>query len=260
MALRIVVLVCCLALSVHGAWALDTAHRGSLFAGGKAAPLFASAATAKPRTTPASAPAASAKGAGDEAPERQPSASLFDGPARGLFAPLPERFSGPLAKVWRGPVARLRDIIALAEAGPMGYDAVQYGARIKPPAPPSEMTLAEILAWITATPGQPHAIGRYQIIPSTLKHLIEKEGLAPTLTYGPALQDRLADVLMTEAGLQVFLAGEMAQDTFMDRLARVWAGLPTASGQSYYHGHAGNRATISRPRFAAEMAQIFPEL
>ena len=137
MALRIVVLVFCLALSGHGAWALDTAHRGSLFAGGKAAPLFASAATAKPRATPASAPAASAKGAGDEAPERQPSASLFDGPARGLFAPLPERFSGPLAKVWRGPVARLRDIIALAEAGPMGYDAVQYGARIKPPPHPA---------------------------------------------------------------------------------------------------------------------------
>lgn len=215
----------------------------SLFPGGAVQPLIVRAAPI---------PAPDATGSGGFA------GSLFDGPARGLFAPLPDRFTGPMRPAWRGPVAQLRDFIAQAEAGPDGYDAVQHGARIRPGKRPTEMTLAEIFGWIQATPGQPHAIGRYQIIPSTLRHLVEKEGLTLEQRFDAALQDRLADALMTEAGLQVFLAGEMTRDAFMDRLARVWAGLPTGSGRSHYDGYAGNKATVSRAAFAAEMARIFP--
>ena len=36
------------------------------------------------------------------------------------------------------------------------------------------MTLDEIFAWIAATPGQPHAIGRYQFIPDTLRMLVNR--------------------------------------------------------------------------------------
>ena len=44
----------------------------------------------------------------------------------------------------------------------------------------------------------------------------------------------------------------------MHNLARIWAGLPTASGRSHYHGHAGNRATMTWARFESAMAPIFP--
>jgi muramidase (phage lysozyme) len=157
-----------------------------------------------------------------------------------------------------GRLARLRDLIAAAEAGPAGYDAVQHGARVRPARAPTEMTLDEIFAWIAETPGQPHAIGRYQVIPKTLRHLVARLDLPGHARYSPDVQDLMADQLMREAGLDRFLAGEIGRHAFMNALTRVWAGLPTDSGKSHYHGYAGNAATMSWAAFDAEMARIFP--
>lgn len=165
------------------------------------------------------------------------------------------RVLGP--SVGGGPVARLRDLIASVEAGPMGYDAVQHGARIRPTKPPTAMTLNEIFAWIKATPGQPHAIGRYQFIPKTLEYLVDLLGVPRASRFSPEVQDKLADALLAQAGIEEFLAGDMARDEFMDGLARIWAGLPTGNGRSHYHGYAGNKATMSRAYFDAEMNRIF---
>jgi len=80
-----------------------------------------------------------------------------------VLAPVNSRVS--ISAPFRPGIRGLRQLIGRAEAGRKGYDAVQYGARIKPSKPPTQMTLAEIYAWIDATPGQPHAIGLYQFIP-----------------------------------------------------------------------------------------------
>ena len=151
----------------------------------------------------------------------------------------------------------LRALIASAEAGVKGYNAVQYGARITTPRPPTRMTVQQIYDWIDATPGQPHAIGRYQFIPATLRRLVQHLGVDPRSRFSPALQDRLADQLLAEAGLHRFLGGDMARHDFMNNLAKIWAGLPNDSGKSHYHGYAGNKATITWARFDAEMARIF---
>ncbi|EPX79960.1 lysozyme family protein [Litoreibacter arenae] len=156
------------------------------------------------------------------------------------------------------PVARLKSLIALAEAGPKGYDAVHVGAKVKTPKRPTQMTLGQILAWIKRTPGQPHAIGRYQFIPSTLRVLIGRAGLSGKTRFSPQVQDRLADLLLADAGLAQFEAGRMSRKRFMNRLARIWAGLPTSSGKSYYDGYAGNRATLTRAFFDAKMREFFP--
>ncbi|WP_234992267.1 hypothetical protein [Roseisalinus antarcticus] len=197
------------------------------------------------------------------------SASLFadSDRAASYFAPWPEREraahrSAP-APILQGPasgtpVARLRDLIASAEAGPAGYDAVQYGARIRPPKPPTQMRLSEIYAWIAATPGQPHAIGRYQFIPATLKRLVRHQGIGTDQLFSPAMQDRLADQLLREAGIEDFLASRIGRVAFMNKLARIWAGLPNSTGRSHYHGHAGNAATMTWARFEQQMTQIFP--
>jgi hypothetical protein len=179
-----------------------------------------------------------------------PRGSLFAGrDTGGLFAPLPgqdlrdregPRGAGPGATVR----ARLRDLIARAEAGPAGYDAVQHGAHRPPPRRPTQMTLREVFHWIDATPGQHHAIGRYQIIPATLRRLVARAGIDPDKRFAPRIQDRLADMLLEDAGLDAVHRGEMPRAVFRLNLARVWAGLPTATGLSYYHGVAGNRAVI----------------
>ncbi|WP_135501103.1 hypothetical protein [Roseovarius aestuariivivens] len=150
----------------------------------------------------------------------------------------------------------MRDLIARAEAGRAGYDAVQLGARMKPPKPPTAMTLQEIYDWIKATPGQPHAIGRYQFIPATMRHSAKRLGLPPETRFSAEVQDRLGDLLLGDAGLARVEAGQMAPETFMQNLAKIWAGLPVPSGRSYYEGIAGNKAVLSYEAYAREVRGI----
>ena len=192
--------------------------------------------------------------------------SLFLGQSGyGFFAPLPERErSGRRTRRAHIPLtggdpqaAMVRHLIAEAEAGRDGYDAVQHGARRKTPRPPTQMTLGEIFAWIDATPGQPHAIGRYQFIPSTLARLVTILDAGPDARFTPELQDRMADILLQDAGYDAFRAQEIGRTAFMNNLAKIWAGLPNSSGRSHYHGYAGNAATMSWASFDREMASIF---
>ncbi|WP_425039641.1 hypothetical protein [Primorskyibacter sp. S187A] len=196
-----------------------------------------------------------------------PAGSLFFGSNAGsLFAPVERRsssvpgLSAPITGPGKGMgVAGLRDLIAKAEAGKSGYDAVQYGARIKPSKAPTDMTIAEIYHWIDVTPRQPHAIGRYQFIPPTLRRLVKRAHLPATTRFSPAVQDQLADLLLADAGLSRFLTGELDQTGFMNNIAKIWAGLPNETGKSHYHGYAGNKAVISWEYFHREMTRMFPD-
>ena len=237
------------------------AERGSLFA------LPEAAATAALISAPAPAAAPHPAAAPPHAPERprRGAASLFAGPKSGFFEPLPDppadppsQPSGVVHGTGTTQVDQLLSLIARAEAGSAGYDAVQYGARIRPTKPPTQMTLGEIYAWIAATPGQPHAIGRYQFIPSTLRRVAQVRGFGPETRFTPGVQDALALVLLEDAGLADFRAGRLGRVTFMRNLAKIWAGLPLPNGKSYYEGHAGNSATMSWARFEGGMARIWP--
>jgi muramidase (phage lysozyme) len=187
--------------------------------------------------------------------------SLFIGQTGpSFFAPYPARLThAPQVPFLYGGsrTAQLRDIIGHAEARHHGYDAVQHGARVRPDKLPTQMTLAEIFAWIDATPGQPHAIGRYQFIPKTLRWLVDRLGVRDTAAFTPALQDQLADLLLQDAGYAEFQSEQITRHAFMNNLAQIWAGLPTSSGQSYYHGYAGNKASLSWADFDAQMQQVF---
>lgn len=149
---------------------------------------------------------------------------------QGFFAPLPERAErvrvSPLASgTGTAQVDRLLSLIARAEAGSAGYNAVQHGARVRPAALPTQMTLGEIYQWIDDTPGQPHAIGRYQFIPPTLRRVARERGSGPETQFTPGVQDALALVLLNDAGFARFQAGELDRRRFMHNLARIWAGL-----------------------------------
>lgn len=184
------------------------------------------------------------------------SAGLFhDRTGTSPFTALPGRLDLPYMGT-RTKAARLRDLIAKAEAGNAEYDAVQLGARIKPPKAPTQMTLAEIYAWIDKTPGQPHAIGRYQFIPPTLRRSAKRLGLRPQTRFSPTIQDRLADLLLDDAGLGKVEDGEMQVETFMLNLAKIWAGFPVPSGRSYYDGVAGNKAVLSYDKYSRTVRQI----
>ncbi len=189
---------------------------------------------------------------------RGSSASLFSDGAH-FLARAPPLSDGPVPlRAPQGEVAQLLELIARAEAGAAGHDAVQHGARIPPPRAPTAMTLGEIHQWIAATPGQPHAIGRYQFIPPTLRRVAAEAGFSPGTRFTPEVQDALALILLEEAGLTAFRDGTLDRRSFMARLARIWAGLPLPNGRSHYEGQAGNRATMSWQAFEGGMARIWP--
>lgn len=193
---------------------------------------------------------------------RRTAASLFLGRAgEGLFA-LKSLNEGTPHSLLQNYLSSdqldgVRDLIGRVEAGSLGFDAVQHGALQLPGKLPTEMTIAEIFSWIEATPGQPHAIGRYQIIPQTLRRLVRQIGIDEKEVFTMNLQNRLVDQLLVEAELPAFITGKISRRAFMYNLAKIWAGLPTPSGRSYYHGYAGNRATMTWPAFRAEMIKIF---
>lgn len=170
---------------------------------------------------------------------------------------VPDR-SSPIIIQGNSQMAKLLSLISRAESPRRGYNAVHHGARRMPPSVPTSMTVGEVVKWINDTPGQNHAIGRYQIIPSTLAYLIEAEGIGVHERFNETLQDRLAFRLMRDAGWDRFRSGAISHSAFMDALAGVWAGLPKSNGRSAYHGYAGNRATISRASYEAAFSQIFP--
>jgi muramidase (phage lysozyme) len=167
--------------------------------------------------------------------------------------------NAPLLALHGSDVEVIQDLIEEAESRAEGYDAVQHGARIKPRSRPTQMTLAQIFTWIEETPGQPHAIGRYQFIPATLRRLVAKAGFEPNQRFSPTVQDKLAGILLAEAGLHHFRAGSLDRHAFMNNLAQIWAGLPNSSGKSHYHGYAGNKASISWSRFDSVMKSIAPQ-
>jgi len=214
----------------------------------------------------AEAPGPASPGSGPSLFAGREGTSLFA--ARAPRAPETEatvaraRYDAPAGIVQSGAGARhaerIRHVIAYAEAGRMGYDAIQHGATRLPAKRPTQMTVAEIYRWIAATPGQPHAIGRYQFIPATLQRLVTLLGVDERAVFSPRLQDRLADRLLEEAGLSAIRTGGMNRHQFMNNLAEIWAGLPTSSGKSHYHGYAGNHATMTWAQFDAEMSKIFP--
>jgi muramidase (phage lysozyme) len=190
-------------------------------------------------------------------------AGLFVGRAEGgMFADLPAHepafADAPVTGLRGSDVEVIRALIQEAESRRNGYDAVQHGARIKPAKRPTQMTLAEIFAWIKATPGQPHAIGRYQFIPATLRRVVERTGMSMHQRFDAEAQDRLADVLLAEAGLAHFRSGQLSRKDFMNNLAKIWAGFPNSTGKSHYDGYAGNKASMSWARFDAAMARIMP--
>jgi len=244
---------------------------GAVFGLFTATTLYAGAITlletgSKPRTALISVPAAGAVRSSPQAP-----ASLFIGRhGTSLFAEI-ERVEPVMAATgvlmngarsggMSGPaVTVIRQIIEQAESSRSGYDAVQHGARIKPSRRPTQMTVAEIYKWIDNTPGQPHAIGRYQFIPSTLRRVMETINASPQQRFTPGLQDRLADVLLAEAGYHEAKQGALPRRAFMNNLAKIWAGLPNETGRSHYDGYAGNKASMSWDRFDAQMAQVFAD-
>ena len=143
------------------------------------------------------------------------------------------------------------DILALVRAlEARGYDDYERRIPVAPPKPLTRMTLGEVLDWQKRVrdAGAPStAAGAYQVIRTTLEHLVRNHGLDRDALFDRSMQDRLARLLVAECGDPGRPSRHAAHGNC---LAGIWAALPLTSGprkgQSAYRRIAGNRA-LTRP-------------
>lgn len=114
-----------------------------------------------------------------------------------------------------------------------------------------QVTIGEIKAWQRR--GLLYAVGRYQIIPRTLRAAVQWAGLRDSDYFTPANQDRLLRALLEHKRPSVwaYIKRGASLNAAVMELAREWAGLPTLGGVSYYGG--GNRSHASVPQVVAAL-------
>jgi peptidoglycan hydrolase-like protein with peptidoglycan-binding domain/lysophospholipase L1-like esterase len=89
------------------------------------------------------------------------------------------------------------------------------------------------------------AVGRYQYIRKTLAGTASQLGINLDSTkFDEKTQDALAIQTLRTIGLESWLDGKLDDGAFLNKVARVWASVPTTSGGSYYSGVGSNKAGI----------------
>lgn len=136
----------------------------------------------------------------------------------------------------------------------------------------SEMTINQVLARNKKPFGDPdrmNAVGRYQIVASTMKGLVSKMGLTGEEKLTPEMQDRLFMALMPKATTDYVSGRSTDRNAAITGLAKEYAsiGVPVdmkgyvqnvRAGQSFYQGYGGNKAnpqSLSKVAAALDVAR-----
>ena len=160
-------------------------------------------------------------------------------PSGGAAGPLP-----PLAQdsVTQGKVGKLLDFIARYESGG-NYEIILGGKTISGL---TKATIADVFKLQDAMRSkgmESTAVGRYQYIKSTLEGTAKQMGLDPSkAVFDEKTQDAIATHTLRSVGLDQWLAGTMNDGDFLNKVAKIWAGIPTTSGKSFYDKVGSNKA------------------
>lgn len=156
----------------------------------------------------------------------------------------------------------LLDLIGFAEGTDRkrGYnETLAYGAYTGGDVHLVGMTLQEIDTLQTKMLKHPansfnsSALGRYQIVRTTLRTVRKSLSLPANALFGSEMQDRCACYLLGLRGIDKYLAGRLSEDTLIDNLAREWASLPTVSGNGAY---AGQKAAVKPNRVRQVLGEV----
>lgn len=91
------------------------------------------------------------------------------------------------------------------------------------------------------------AVGRYQIVRTTLRNIRKTLDLSPDTLFDADTQDQMACFLLGQRGIDKYLSGRLSEDTLINNLAKEWASLPTTSGKGHYAGQ-NTPITVDRVR------------
>lgn len=156
----------------------------------------------------------------------------------------------------KGKIGNLLDFIARYESG--GNYNVMFG--LKPDANLTSMTISQVLELQrdhVNRGSRSSAAGRYQYIQKTLRSTVNQMGLNPDKTkFDEKTQDSIAIHTLRSVGLDNWLDGQMSDEQFLDRLAPIWAALPTTKGKSYHDGDGLNKAGMTTDVALASLKNI----
>lgn len=115
----------------------------------------------------------------------------------------------------------------------------------------TDMSIAEVMQWqkdFVAQGSPSSAVGRYQIISTTLNGLVSELNIEPTQKFDPPTQDKMAIALLERRGGEQYVNQELSPEEFAANLAKEWAALPKVVGdnpeQSYYAGDGLNKSHV----------------
>ena len=144
----------------------------------------------------------------------------------------------------------LLDLIAKAES--RGNYNAYFGNASNTSIDFTSMTIAEVLNWQAEyiKNGSPSsAVGRYQILNTTLSGLINQYNIDKSQRYDKKMQDDLAVKLLERRGSIAYVNKDITQKEFAANIAKEWASLPKVVGEnpekSYYHGDGLNGSLVS---------------
>jgi conjugal transfer mating pair stabilization protein TraG len=116
----------------------------------------------------------------------------------------------------------------------------------------TSMSIAQVMAWQAdyVKQGSPsNAVGKYQIISSTLSGLVRQLGINKNQRFDQATQDKMAIALIERRGAVAYVNHELTRDQFAANLAKEWASLPKVVGDdpnsSYYASDGLNKSRVS---------------
>jgi len=130
----------------------------------------------------------------------------------------------------------------------------------------TSMSIADVLKWQTAyiNQGNPSsAVGRYQILNTTLSGLIQQFDIDTNHKFDKAMQDKLAIALLERRGAVEYVNKELTREQFAANLAKEWAGLPKIVGEnpndSYYASDGLNKARTTVDEVLKAIEPIRPK-
>lgn len=97
------------------------------------------------------------------------------------------------------------------------------------------------------------ALGRYQIVRTTLRKIKSTLKLSNDAKFDKDMQDRMACYLLGVRGIDKYLTGRLSEDTMIDNLAKEWASFPTTKDKGYY---GGQNARVKSDRVRQTLAEV----
>lgn len=157
----------------------------------------------------------------------------------------------------QGKVGEVLNLIARYES--RGNYNIILGGQVVPEL--TQMTLAQVYDFqrnMVRGGKESSAVGRYQYIRSSLEMVANQMGLDPNKTvFDPKTQDAIAIYdLRRRAKMDSWLNGQLSDEQFLNNVAKIWAGIPTVSGGSYYAGVGSNRAGTTAQSALATLQNI----